>query len=234
MRTPGSVIVLLGPPGSGKGTQSALLASAAGIPEISTGEMQRRECRSGSKLGKAIEGLLAAGQLVSDDLVNQVVAKRLRRSDCRKGCILDGYPRTVRQARFLDDLLSELKLGTPVALDFQVDTEEIVARLSRRHYCAQCGRTFSMQEGVGAAMVCDRDGSVLLRRPDDNPASIRERMRLYHANAANVVDFYRRKQYRPISATRPVSEISDQLIGILHAMQAPLFERPSVCMPALA
>jgi adenylate kinase len=235
MRSPGTVIVLLGPPGSGKGTQSALLASAAGIPEISTGEMLRRECRSGSKLGKAIEGLLAAGQLVSDDLVNQVVAKRLRRGDCKTGCILDGYPRTVRQAQFLDDLLRELKLGTPIALDFQVDPEEIVARLSQRHYCAQCGRTFSMPQAAGAArMVCDRDGSALLRRPDDNPESIRERMRLYQANAAGVVDYYRQKEYCPIYATRPVSEISHQLIGILQAMHAPPFEGRSACVPALA
>lgn len=235
MYSPGKVIVLLGPPGSGKGTQSALLASSAGIPEISTGEILRRECRSRTKLGVAIQGLLAAGQLVSDDLVNQVVAKRLHRSDCKNGCILDGYPRTVAQARFLDGLLHDLKMGTPVAVDFQVDCEEIVARLSRRHYCAECGRTFSMEHAADASdLVCDRDGTPLLRRPDDNPISIRERMRLYQENAADVVEYYRQQVYRPIYATRPVDEISSQLMGILKSLPAPFIPTSTSRVPVLA
>ena len=235
MHSTAIVVILLGPPGSGKGTQGALLASKAGIPQISTGEMLRQECRSGTKLGAAIQDLLSAGQLVSDDLVNRVVAKRLRRSDCRKGCILDGYPRTVSQARFLDNLLSQFETGAPVAIDFQVDCEEVISRLSRRYYCAVCGHTFSIEPGLSAPkMACDRDGSPLLRRPDDNPAAIRERMRLHQENAAGVVSYYRDKLYCPIYATRPVAEISAELMEILSGLQAPLLRGRIDRVPALA
>lgn len=218
MRVASKVIVLLGPPGSGKGTQGALLASLRGIPEVSTGQILRKECQSGSTLGGRIHSLLSAGQLVPDELVNQVAARRLRRRDCQNGCILDGYPRTASQARFLDDLLDRLNLSQPTVLDFAIDCEEIVSRLGRRHHCERCGRIFSIDEyATPAERVCDLDGCELIRRSDDNPASIRERLRLHEANASEVVRHYQNKNYHQISAARPVDEISAELIGILDA-----------------
>lgn len=234
MHSPGQVVILLGPPGSGKGTQGALLASMLGVPGISTGEMLRKECQSGSRLGRMIEHLLTSGQLVPDDLVNQVVTKRLQRPDCRKGCILDGYPRTASQARFLDGLLANLNMAQPIALDFHVDCEEIVARLSRRYHCAECGRSFSVDPKQGAGVTCDHDGSPLLRRPDDNPVSIRERLRLYHANAEAVVNYYRQRAYHHICATRPVAEISRQLMSIIDAVPAPVLAHQSHSASAVA
>lgn len=230
----GQVIILLGPPGSGKGTQGALLASLMEIPEVSTGEMLRRECHSGTNLGAVIGHLLSSGQLVPDDLVNQVVANRLCRGDCEVGCILDGYPRTVSQAQFLDGLLEELNMAPPIALDFQVDCDEIVSRLSRRYYCAVCGRTSSTTSLGTAELICDQDGSQLLRRTDDNPASIRERLRLYEANAAAVVAYYRQKKYYEISASRPISEISHQVRGILQKVLTPVLNANPGQLSALA
>lgn len=235
MHSTGQVVILLGPPGSGKGTQGALLASTLRLPEISTGEMLRRESQSGTKLGNAIRNLLAAGQLVSDDLVNRAIANRLGLSDCKNGCILDGYPRTVSQARFLDGLLAELEMASPIALDFHVDCEEIVARLSRRYNCGVCGRSYSIDtEARDAALLCERDGSPLSRRADDNPTTIRERLRLYEANAADVVAYYRQKAYHRISATRPVPDIFEQVITILDAVLTPVPETGPTGCAALA
>jgi adenylate kinase len=235
MHSPGQVVILLGPPGSGKGTQAALLASIAGIPQISTGEMLRRECRSGTRLGDTIQDLLSSGQLVPDELVNQVVVHRLRGRDCQNGCILDGYPRTVSQACYLDSLLTELDMAPPIALDFHLDCEEIVSRLSRRYHCTVCGRSFSIRTTAGShEMRCDSDGSELIRRVDDNPTSIRERLRVYEANAAGVVHYYRQRVYHRICATRPVDEISEQLIGILDAVLTPVRKNSNTAVPALA
>ncbi len=233
MRLPSQVVVLLGPPGSGKGTQGALLASLTGMPEVSTGEILRRECQSGSTLGSRIQTLLAAGQLVPDDLVNQVAAQRLGRRDCRNGCILDGYPRTASQALFLDALLDRLNLSQPTVLDFAIDSEEIVSRLSRRHHCARCGRIFSIDREVTPEFVCDLDGCELIRRADDNPAAIRERLRIHAANASEVVRHYQHKNYHRILATRPVDEISAELIGILDGALPPALTTESTRVPAL-
>ncbi len=235
MRSLGKVIILLGPPGSGKGTQGAMLASRTGIPEISTGEILRRESQSGSTLGSKIHGLLSGGQLVPDHLVNQVAARRLESHDCRSGCILDGYPRTLSQAEFLDDLLLRLDLSPPTVLDFTIDCEEIVSRLSRRYHCVRCGRIFSIDQHAGPAeLVCDLDGCELIRRADDNPASIRERLRLHQANASEVVRHYQGANYHRISGTRPVHEIAAQLISILGAAGAPRFDLGSTSVAALA
>lgn len=235
MRSLGQIVILLGPPGSGKGTQGARLAAQVGIPEISTGEMLRKECQTGSTLGRAIERLLSAGQLVPDELVNRVVANRLRRRDCRKGCILDGYPRTVAQARFLDSILAKLNMASPIALDFQLDPEEIVERLSRRYHCTVCGRTYSLHHaGNGAEMICEQDGSELQRRTDDHPSTIRERLRVYEENAAEVVSYYRGRDYYRICATRAIDEISRELTGILDTALAPVLQSRTNSVPALA
>lgn len=213
MNTRGKVIVFIGPPGSGKGTQAARVSTALGIPAISTGEMLRRECQSGSNLGKAVQNVLASGALVGDELMNEVVAKRLAQADCEQGCILDGYPRTISQARFLDRLVSKLKLSRPVVFDFDIDCEEVVARLSRRRQCSECGRIFSINGD--SEIVCDRDGSKLVQRPDDNPATIRERLKLYERNAGELLRHYAKKEYHRLCAMRTPEQVSDEVLSIL-------------------
>jgi adenylate kinase len=211
-------VIFLGPPGSGKGTQAARLSAELGIPAISTGEMLRRECRTGSRLGRAVHNILTTGQLVNDDVMNQVVASRLREQDCRSGCILDGYPRTLSQATFLDGLLAEMRKRRPVVFDFVISPEEIVARLGRRRQCAECGRIVSVAPDFdGAELVCERDGSLLVERADDNPDTVRERLRQYERNAADLVDYYRNQDYHRIAATRAPHEICDELLNTLAA-----------------
>lgn len=211
-------VIFLGPPGSGKGTQAARLSTELGIPAISTGEMLRRECRSGSALGRAVQSILASGQLVSDELMNQVLASRLREQDCRLGCILDGYPRTLSQARFLDRLLAGAHERRPLVFDFEISPEQIVTRLGRRRQCAECGRIFSLPpDSDGAGLVCEQDGSPLVQRPDDNPDIVRERLRQHERNAADLFRYYRHQDYHRISATRSPDQICDELVNILAA-----------------
>lgn len=214
MRIPAKVIILLGPPGSGKGTQAFRLSAELGIPAVSTGEMLRAECQSGSTLGRAVKKVLASGQLVSDRLINQVVTNRLRQSDCLNGCILDGYPRTVSQARFLDSLLQTLNTTEAIIFDFEVQPEEIVARVGRRRQCPQCSRIFGVQD-PSVESFCDRDGSRLVQRADDNPTTVRERLRLYARNAGELVDYYQLRDYHRISATRAPEQIADELLAFL-------------------
>jgi adenylate kinase len=216
-------IILMGPPGSGKGTQAAEISPALGIPTVSTGEMLRRECQSGSALGMAVQAILASGQLVSDELMNQVISSRLREADCQHGFILDGYPRTVSQARFLDRLLTALNLRRPIIFHFDVSDEDVVSRLTRRLQCAKCGRIFSMDSklrngnSTDGPMLCDRDGSKLVHRADDNASSIRERLRLYEDNASRLIGYYRNRRYHRICAGRAAEEISNELLTILRS-----------------
>lgn len=221
-----SVIVFLGPPGAGKGTQAARLSATLGIPVISTGEMLRQAAQSGSELGKAVEGVMASGHLVSDDLINEVVDERLRRSDCNSGCILDGYPRTVSQALSLEGLLDRLNLPEPVVLNFQLASDKIVERLSRRRQCPQCGASYSVKHHNNSAR-CERDGSLLTRRADDNPETIRQRLELYHSTSAALVDFYRSRNYHEIRASRTPSHVSRELTRILRG------SRPVTAIPAV-
>jgi adenylate kinase len=201
--------ILLGPPGSGKGTQAKRLSSALSIPAISTGEILRHECESGSAVGRKVERVLAAGQLVGDELMNEVVAKRLSQNDCEYGWILDGFPRTVTQARFLAGHAD----GAPLVFDFFLSERELVARLSGRRECAQCGRIFA----ASAVAACDLDGSSLVQRADDHPAAIRERLRIYRRNADELVRFYRQHNYHRISAARTPDVISRELFRIAGA-----------------
>jgi adenylate kinase len=220
-------VVFLGPPGSGKGTQAARLSSQLGVPAISTGEMLRRECRSGSPLGQAVQSILASGQLVKDELMNQVVASRLRERDCRHGCILDGYPRTLSQARFLDALLARMGKRRPVIFDFEISADEIVARLSRRRQCPECGRISSVDLSNGAAaLVCENDGAALAQRADDTAETVRERLRLHERNSADLAQYYRDQDYYAICATREPEDICDELLNILAGnWSAPLVAR---------
>ncbi len=214
-------IIFLGPPGSGKGTQAAQVSPVLGIPAISTGEMLRRECKSGSALGKAVEATLASGQLVGDDLMNQVVSSRLGEADCEPGFILDGYPRTVSQARFLERVLAHLRTPSPVIFHFEISNEDVMTRLTRRLQCAECGRIFSMSSSsnghaLDSPMLCDRDGSTLVHRADDNADSIRERLQVYEKNASPLITYYRNHNYHRILANRPPEDISNELLSILR------------------
>jgi adenylate kinase len=212
---PQTAIVLLGPPGSGKGTQAAKLSSELAIPAISTGEILRRESASGSKLGRLVQRVLASGQLVNDKIMARVVESRLSEADCRSGFILDGYPRTVSQARQLDRLFDKLRFAEPFVFDFQISSGEILGRLSSRLECTVCGKTFNQAQEDGRGGRCDQDGSMLVRRADDNAASIEERLRLYSANAGVLARYYARRQYHAVGVERPAAAICAELVRMV-------------------
>jgi adenylate kinase len=204
-------IVLLGPPGSGKGTQAARLSALLDIPAISTGEILRRECQSGSDLGRRVDAIIRSGRLVEDDQMNQIVSNRLRSPDCRGGCILDGFPRTAQQASFLDQLLSGLNMPEPTVFDFTVSADELISRLEKRRQCPACSQIYSMDTPFRGPLFCPTDGSLLIVRADDRPTAIRERLELYSLNISPLVRYYQERDYTRIAAGASPDVVASQV-----------------------
>jgi adenylate kinase len=185
------ILLLFGPPGCGKGTQAVFLAERFSIPAISTGEMFRAECKAGTELGKIACELLSKGALLSDDIVNQLVARRITQPDCAEGFLLDGYPRTVPQAAAFSGLLRERRLPDPAVIHLDVPDELLVMRLGSRRQCPQCKRIYNLiTQPPKAAGVCDDDGAELLTREDDREEVIRNRIRAYHQQTGPVLRWY--------------------------------------------
>ncbi len=184
-------LILLGPPGSGKGTVAKALSAHFGIPHVSTGDILRENVKAGTELGKEVKAVMDAGKLVDDQLVNRVVEDRLGRPDCAQGVILDGYPRTIEQAEALEGILARLELET-VILYLTVDYEVIVRRLGARRSCPVCGAVYNLiSKPPHRAGVCDVDGAELITRDDDKEEVIRKRLEAYDRQTQPLVDFYR-------------------------------------------
>jgi adenylate kinase len=185
------ILILLGPPGAGKGTQAKLLASTLSIPHISTGDMFRDQKARGTELGKKVQAIMDSGGLVTDDITNAMVDERLARPDVAAGCILDGYPRTVGQAEHLDQLLGRLGRAVGKAVSYEVSEQALVERIGGRRSCPSCGAVYHLTQNppkrVGA---CDRDGVGLVQREDDKPEKVRRRMQEYAANTAPLKAYY--------------------------------------------
>ncbi len=210
------VILLFGPPGSGKGTQSPQITALLKIPAISTGEMLRAECEAGTPLGKIASEVLAKGHLVSDDLVNQMLIARLAKPDCRGGFLLDGYPRTVPQAVFLAAFLKELGFPPPTVIHLATPISVLVERISARRQCPKCGKIYNLLfQPPKRKGVCDLDGTSLIRRADDTVEIVRERLNSYEQLTAPVIAHYAGADYHRIPANRPPSEIYRDIEDIL-------------------
>ena len=185
------ILILLGPPGAGKGTQAKLLSARLSAPHISTGDMFRDHKARATEIGKRVQAIMDSGGLVTDDITNAMVEERLGRPDVAAGCILDGYPRTVGQAGFLDGLLA--RLGRPLGkvVSYEVDEAAIVDRIGGRRSCPTCGAVYHVtQQPPRAAGVCDKDGAALVQREDDKPENVRKRMQEYAAKTAPLKAFY--------------------------------------------
>jgi adenylate kinase len=186
-----AAIILFGSPGSGKGTQAKLLGESIAGPHISTGDMLRKHIEAGDEIGLKAQSLIKAGKLVPDEMVNILVEKRLEEPDVRKGMILDGYPRTVNQAKVLLKLMDQEGF-VPSVVHLVVDYEKIVARLSGRRQCPVCGTLYSLTTSPPkVAGICDRDGAALVTREDDREVVIRERLHEYDVQTVPILNFFR-------------------------------------------
>jgi adenylate kinase len=209
-------IVLLGAPGSGKGTQSQRLVERAGIPQISTGDLLRGAVARGTELGRQAKAAMDSGRLVDDSLVLGMIRERLAEADARNGFILDGFPRNLAQAQALEQLLASLGQPLDAVVQLEVDYAELMRRLSGRRTCADCGRVFNLLSSAPSASekLCPKTGAPhrLIQRPDDNEATVAERLRVYDEKTRPLVDFYRsRGLLRVIDAEGDVEEVTRRL-----------------------
>jgi adenylate kinase len=210
-------VVLLGPPGAGKGTQAKLLREKYHACQISTGDILRKAVADQSPLGKEAAGFINRGALVPDSLIVKLVAERLKESDCEKGFILDGFPRTIQQAQSLAEILAELGFTLSAVLSVQVPNHVIVERLAGRRTCRDCGtlyhRNFDPPQREG---ICDHCGGDLVQRDDDREETIRARLDVYDTQTAPLVDFYRDQGIlREIDGVGKVEDIRDRFVRAL-------------------
>ena len=209
-------LVLLGPPGAGKGTQAQVLSKDLNIPHISTGDMLREALKAASPLGLEAKAYMEKGALVPDELVIALVRERLSKSDAKKGFILDGFPRTPEQAKSLDESLKELKMPLDVVLYFKTSLAVIIARLSGRRVCGQCGKNYhqvNFRPKVEGA--CDVCGGKLIQRPDDKEETIEKRLKVYEDQTAPLIDYYKRKNIlSEVSGDLDVKELNAELLKL--------------------
>ncbi len=214
-----AAIILFGPPGSGKGTQAKLLRTALDIPHISTGDMLRERIASGDALGLQVKDIMQAGRLVPDAVVNQLVADRIAQPDCRRGFILDGYPRTLPQAAELERLLGE-RGYRELVIHLKVDYTKVIARIAGRRVCPVCGTLYSLTSNPPRQPdVCDRDGARLVVRDDDRESVIRERLEAYERLTRPLLDYYAGKGavlFEVDGSDGTPEEIFDRIRGLLR------------------
>jgi adenylate kinase len=188
------ILLLLGPPGAGKGTQAKLLATEYGIPHISTGDMFREHKARGTELGLKVRAIMDAGGLVTDDVTNSMMKERLSRPDLKNGFILDGYPRTLPQAEYLEGLLRSVGRRIDAVVSYEVTEDMLVARISGRRSCPVCGASYHLtQSPPRRANVCDKDGTALVLREDDRPENVRKRMQEYATKTEPLKRLYRER-----------------------------------------
>ncbi len=217
-------LILLGPPGAGKGTQSELLEKRYKVAKISTGDMLRAELAAKTPLGLEAEAVMAAGKLVSDDLMIRMISLRIAQPDCANGFILDGFPRTVPQAEALDKLLHETAVDLDAVIELKVDEPVLVERISGRYSCAKCGTgyhdSFKQPKQPG---ICDTCGSTeFKRRPDDKAETVHARLEAYNADTVPILPYYRAKgRLYTVDGMAEMAEVERQIEAVLRKAGVP-------------
>ena len=217
-------LILLGPPGAGKGTQSKLLETRYGVAQISTGDMLRAEVKAGSPIGLEAKSIMDAGKLVSDDILIRMIGDRIHRPDCAKGFILDGFPRTVPQAEALDRLLHNTAVDLDAVIELKVDETILVERISGRFSCAKCDAgyhdKFKLPKQAGVCDVCG--GHEFKRRPDDKAETVHARLAAYNAQTAPILPDYRAQgRLHAVDGMAEMEEVEAQIEAVLRKIGVP-------------
>ena len=210
--------VLMGPPGAGKGTQAVRLAAAWGVPHVSTGDLLREAVANGSQLGTRVRDTLNAGRLVSDEMITELLSERLGRRDCNRGFVLDGYPRTERQAKDLDELMRGAGVELERVVLLEVPDEVVVRRLSGRRQCPSCNAVYQEDALQAGAETCPRCSTRLVRRTDDRPETVRERLDVYRRQTMPVAEYYRRTgRLNVVNGQGTPDEVNARLLAVADA-----------------
>jgi adenylate kinase len=215
MKSP--ALIFLGAPGAGKGTQAREVSKSLSIPQISTGDMLREAVRNQSTLGLAAKAKMDAGELVPDEVVCGIVEERIVQPDCQRGFILDGFPRTIAQAEFVERMLRTTGKGNPLVFNIDVNQDLLLKRLTGRRTCSVCGNIYNVYFNPPKTEgVCDKDGARLLQRADDTEKTIRQRLVAYEMQTSPLIDYYRRKGFlREVDGNREPEPIAKDLLGFL-------------------
>lgn len=211
-------IIMLGAPGAGKGTQAKKIAEKYSIPHISTGDIFRANIKEGTDLGKKAKEYMDKGALVPDELVCDLVVDRISQADAKNGYVLDGFPRTIPQAEALDAALTKIGEKVDFAIDVDVPDDNIINRMSGRRACVACGGTYHLVfNPTKVEGVCDACGGQLILRDDDQPETVKNRLKVYHDQTQPLIDYYTKKSIlKSVDGTQDMSKVFDSIVAILE------------------
>lgn len=211
-------LILLGAPGVGKGTQANMIMKKYNVPQISTGDILRNEVQKQTHLGKKAKSIMERGELVSDEIILEMMENRLKQPDCKNGFILDGFPRTIPQARGLDHLLNHLDDISLKVIEIAVPHQEIIRRLSLRRVCVDCGKVYNLEMNPPVKdEVCDACGGSVILRDDDREETIGNRLQVYQEQTSPLIDYYRKKgNFYRVNGQQPIEDVFEDIESLIR------------------